>query len=108
MTDQARIKLAEAMGFIPWRRDESKWQWWEAPDNKRVVGLADLPDPFTDANDDYAVLEWFRENYGPDTREHRIAADFYLASEWGLPAYQKGDHARNISKALGIPLEDKT
>ncbi len=56
-----RIKLAEAM--------------W--PDKKWCVGYPlgfideggdkhhRAPDPFTDANDDYAVLEWARENLSP-------------------------------------------
>jgi len=58
-----RIKLAEAMG---WKVEECDREYFNEPtmSNGRYghlphmsVGML-LPDPFTDANDDYAVLEW--------------------------------------------------
>ncbi len=56
MTD--RIKLAEAMG---WQAYVSEG-FVEYDLDKRVYRQeSDLPDPYTDANDDYAVLEWMRE-----------------------------------------------
>ena len=58
-----RIKLAEVMG---WKSHGAGY--WSKPgcglplhsrDAKLLMGP---PDPFTDANDDYAVLEWMRNN----------------------------------------------
>ena len=62
-----RIRLAEAMGWY-WQGtvdqpNNPNGQWcspdigWMARGEKHE----NLPDPFTDANDDYAVLEWMRE-----------------------------------------------
>ena len=68
MIVMARIKLAEAMGWEPSHTDTSRV--WIGPDTKRgeygdYFDFDDLPDPLTDANDDYAVLEWARENLSP-------------------------------------------
>ncbi len=76
MSNETRIKLAEARG---WRRvAEGENAWWPAPyvveEIKRkypdalaidYVGIDSLPDPENDANDDYAVLKWARENLTP-------------------------------------------
>ena len=58
MTDQDRIRLAEAMG---WKRNESPWagsKQWQAPSDPRPR-WKNAPDPFTDANDAYAVHQHF-------------------------------------------------
>ena len=51
-----RIKLAEAMG---WKKHPSE-DWWQSPKQSVFKPVEYLPDPFTDANDDYAVLGWMR------------------------------------------------
>lgn len=84
-----RIKLAEAM-----RTPKETWL-----QKHGIVGPRDhIFDPFTDANDDYAVLEWMR-GLGPG------AADYGLFQKWGrqLPAlldYQIGDYARAALKVI--------
>ena len=95
-----RIKLAEAMG---WKRLGGEWDLkgdppaWEGPNT--IDGFDDLPDPFTDANDDYAVLEWVRNNWQPYAVSNYLAYDFVqLLSE---PAgYKIGDYARAALKVL--------
>ena len=86
-----RIKLAEAM----FQRPKYAIDW-----------MADF-DPFTDANDDYAVLEWMRDDSRcmefpryvgalSDVMDKRLAAS-HAAN------YQIGDYARAALKVL----EDK-
>jgi len=81
-----RIKLAEAMGSVP----SCDWSTF---------------DPFTDANDDYAVLEWMRDNSRrmgfpgyvgalSDVMEKRLAAS-HAAN------YRIGDYARAALKVIG-------
>lgn len=84
-TEDNRIKIAEAIG---WKRHESE-EWWADPDSGMFKTSEFLPDPFTDANDDYACLEWMRNS------EDRIQRTLYLA---GLPThtYQIGDYARAL------------
>ena len=95
-----RIKLAEAMG----------WEWKPYPEDTmgeltsprgQVVYCTGaqrkyhIPDPFTDANDDYAVLEWIRE-------QHFVSfAEYYLCmvSEERTD-YQIGDYARAALKVM--------
>lgn len=82
-----RIRLAEAMG-------------WKCPFNDPGNCLKHhyhseikVPDPFTDANDDYAVLEWLKtkKNYSQlgELFEHREIA-----------RYKIGDYARAALKVL--------
>ena len=61
-----RIKLAEAMGWISTSSHTSpdgvkeSYRWRDPETGTAGNTELDLPDPFTDANDDYAVLEWMR------------------------------------------------
>lgn len=84
-----RIKLAEAMGI----------------DHKRFVAHGKrMPfDPFTDADDDYAVLEWMRRSDGAATKHEKfkdalgeersdLTPSFYL--------YEIGDYARAALRVL--------
>ena len=94
-----RIKLAEAMGWV--REDDyDNSPFWVnghrmgyAPDSQWTKDL-EIPDPFTDANDDYAVLEWMRNapNSGP-----YFDALIPYGSAW---QYQIGDYARAALKVL--------
>lgn len=59
--DKDRIKLAELIGVFDfaWNRDRCPKGW----DDAQVYKLC-IFDPETDANDDYAVLEYFRDEDG--------------------------------------------
>ena len=88
------IKLAEAMNIDVWYGEVTC----------KPFGL---PDPFTDANDDYAVLEWMRgqgwikEHIGGGDNamliDHRLIGSTMFGQQWG---YQIGDYARAALKVL--------
>ena len=105
--DETRIKLAEAMGWTkakPYRDgiyglppgaragDDALW----------LEFCLNIPNPETDANDDYAVLEWMQND------ENKLAADhwgeFQNEMNFGVWEYRVGDIARAACKVLGIPL----
>lgn len=98
--DQERIRLAEAMGYETIRRGVDFWEGI-APTGDHTWRL---PDPFTDANDDYAVLEWARS----DERRMQFPAFVGALSDVmdirlqpGHSAnYQIGDYARAALKVL--------
>jgi len=101
--EQDRIRLAEAMG---WRNCEAKGfvnvdgepaqcPAGEPPPFGQPPYIAPLPDPFTDANDDYAVLEFVR--LGRDA--WRLKA-FDELSKLDACDYRVGDYARAALKAL--------
>ena len=85
-----RIKVAEAMGGPT----------WEAYiDPGKHPECIDLPDPFTDANDDYAVLEWVRNqvptnNNGIKWASHDLGWWFYKHLKDNPAEYEIGDYAR--------------
>ena len=86
-----RIKLADAMGVEYWRSE--------------VYGDAiGVPDPFTDANDDYAVLEYYRNMSKNNIDRVRFMDKlFYTNTSMGrcMSAYKIGDYARAALKVLG-------
>ena len=87
-----RIKIAEAMGyaFIPLTDS------WLTPCGKRTVKK--LPDPFTSADDDSAVLEWMR---GSDYDTHQDFAEALLIILVNAPLnYTVGDYARAALKVI--------
>ncbi len=89
-----RIKLAEAMDWIPYPMGadpNDPATSWESADNKFHANF----NPFTDANDDYAVLEWMRSPlmYGKGFVYTKIFK--FLGSE-----YQIGDYARACLRIL--------
>lgn len=113
MTDDDIIRLAEAMG---WRRIEftsafgSRW-YWAAPAQE----LHDtLPDPRTDANADYAVLEWMRKPALSDdcsdiewkrwrefvTEMHSVGTLDRPGIYSGQTIYTIGDYARAALKVI--------
>ena len=63
VTDQDRIRLAKAMGIDP-------NGGYVSADHAREYGV--IFDPLTDANDDYAVLEWAIEEYGGEKMEKAL------------------------------------
>ena len=83
-----RIKLAEAMGA---KCVDGIWHWKGSTWNELLF------DPLTDANDDYAVLEWMRA----EVRREGIS----WLNGCGLLSlaahnYQIGDYARAALKVL--------
>jgi len=59
--------------------------------------------PFTDANDDFAVLEWMRgDDDGPETPQWRVFKDFFIevTGDWNIWNYQIGDFARAALKVI--------
>ncbi len=71
MSDQDRIRLAEAMGW----ENPHKWRW-QKPDADDYRN--EPPDPFTDANDCEALIQWLNEQgYGltiePWANGHSVA-----------------------------------
>jgi len=102
-----RIKLAEAMG---WRWRETldgpkrvEMNYWQEPSG----AIHSSFDPFTDANDDYAVLEWMRDG-GPDRTVPFFAAMKVHKDAPALFAfdYKIGDYARAALKVAEKLLED--
>ena len=97
--NQDELRLAEAMG---WER--TKYDRWLSPDRKMCCDFP--PDPFTDANDDYAVLEWMREKCGvylPDVGYTREQAQEFKAFGEQLDdceLYEIGDYARAALKVV--------
>ena len=91
--DDDRIRLAEAMG---WEQTDAAGvgSVWRSPDNE----VMPLPDPFTDANDDYAVLEWAIKNLDPDAY-FRAMTDV-VGSYCYLHEYRIGYFARAALKVL--------
>ena len=93
-----RIKLAEAMGWT-----NSHQFRWDGPGDGEYRN--DPPDPFTDANDDYAVLEWFRQR----AEKYKELGKPYPESLWQMSeqmnkgtrlTYQIGDYARAAALVL--------
>lgn len=92
-----RITLAEAMGWTG--ICESLWGF--QPNHPNVTeSRRQIPDPFTNANDDYAVLEWIRaEAYTPNS----LALTFSIELRRTLYApedYKIGDYARAALKVI--------
>ena len=84
--------------------DEKSYLFGCAPADLYSNGRVDkrfkeqIPDPFTDANDDYAVLEWMRELGVMD--DSRIEYDRAWDKLPERGEYQIGDYARAALKVL--------
>ena len=106
---QARIKLATAQG---WKRipddelDASTYPYYWI-DGKGAY-QKDVPDPYTDANDDYRVLEWARNEWldimgaAPEWAVFVNAllqgVDTAMSKSW--TSYRIGDYARAALKVI--------
>ena len=97
-----RIKLAEAMGWMRWEHPNRTHLAWTHPDTDKLAALErGLPDPFTDANDDYSVLTWMRNGDMSDFSD--FCDELYVAVGRGkIWKYQIGDYAR---AALKVKME---
>ena len=89
-----RELLAHAMGYSHFRYGEGgddclQGYWCKNPDGVEV----ELPHPWIDANDDYAVLKWMRGHQ----ENGAFARELQLESMW---SYEIGDYARAALKVL--------
>ena len=98
MNDKDRIRLAEWMGWIKLdprlleqrHGGEPRWETdcWVDKAGVMFRTKEGLPNPFTDANDDYAVLGWMRANGGENVIQgYKIN-------------YRIGDYARAALKVI--------
>ena len=85
-----RIKLAEAMGWT----NSHQYRWDGPRDDGEYRN--DPPDPFTDANDDYAVLEWMRSSGNAAKFEFHLC----MALNDDPVRYAIGDYARAAISVL--------
>lgn len=105
-----RIKLAEAMGWTHIHMkyvamDGKSYPFGCVPGNVNDTHLKEqIPDPYTNANDDYSVLEWMREAYQRQawsgTEAERLC---WTRFHQGLPDirdYKIGDYARAALKVI--------
>ena len=92
-----RIKLAEARGWKCVGEYEGIRTWLD-PNESYNCGTIDLPDPFTDANDDYAVLKWCRDHQAENLTEDEWA-EFNERLEWAAD-YEIGDYSRAALKVI--------
>lgn len=96
-----RIRLAEAMGWKLITNDVSSW----VSPSGRNSGYAVLEkafDPLTDANDDYAVLEWMLDKY----RSYEIEKAFDhngFAHRW---VYSTGYYAESALTLLNGDMKE--
>ena len=93
MTEYARIKLAEAMGItveMPSTKGAAPYRVVYPNGGGQICEdpCDYLPNPFADANDDYAVLVWIRKRH-PNLKWHHHMGN-----------YQIGDYARIALEAI--------
>ena len=99
-----RIKLAEAMGWTHIHMkyvamDETSYPFGCVPGNVNDKHLKEqIPDPCTNANDDYAVLEWAIKNLDPDA--YLAALTEIVGSYAYLHEYRIGYFARAALKVI--------
>lgn len=110
MNDTDRIKIADAMGWI---FPEGPMEWACPPNHPDPPGKGNLtviPDPYTDANEDYSVLEWMRIRTrffisdGPVDRADNVKGrEEWILFRSGLhppELYNVGDYAKAALKVI--------
>lgn len=90
-----RITLAVAMGWKPRQVTGIDGDVWFNPSGEMLL----LPNPFTDANDDYAVLEWMRTNRTYWQAFKRVINEC-LGEDY--LQYEVGDYARSALKVTVV------
>lgn len=98
---EERIKLAVLMGWKNYLTGSGA-AIWEHDDHSTRLSL---PDPFTDANDDYACLEWARAEWNGQGTWAEYVAAFNLPDSEGFQAitkwhYEIGDYARALLETI--------
>lgn len=107
--EQERIALAERMGWLnikgwtesPMSGKHPYDRWYRRGEDKQYDYLPF--NPFTDANDDYAVLRWLREHHEDlwiDTYVSDAHEEAALELEAPTGDYHIGDYARVALKLL--------
>jgi len=102
-----RIKLAEAMGWTWETPGGDELPRWCRPDGSHASPITVCREkvsppafnPFTDANDDYAVLEWMRNG------DHSLFVALQL--DLTQAEYQIGDYARAALKVMSATEQEK-
>ncbi len=118
--NEAIVKLAEEIGWVHglgeypvpgwgtgktimtpgWTDPAGKfWSDYAWPENKK------LPNPFIDANADFAVLEWMR-NEGNDGRYGDFRSALAIIVDCELLGYKIGDYARAACAVLEIMISN--
>ena len=105
MNEKARIGLAEAMGWTRAMSHGKPQNGWCPPNLEYKIWLTaeELPNPFTDANDDYAVLEWMRKQKSTASDDTFLAT--FNALLGYMADYEIGDYARAACAVLNIEVE---
>ena len=109
MTDADRIRLAEAMG---WTDIAMRSKARSMPNLQgcgpchAVNGRGSIPNPFTDANDDYRVLQWIRQKaqskpgiYSGKDKHRKWLRALNMEVAY-IKDYRIGDYARAALKVL--------
>jgi len=103
MTDADRIRLAKAMGWTLVKGESPIWCWHCGDESCKKFHFCP-PDPFTSANDDYAVLEWARTNpegFGVCYKGKWMGfTTFMHMNEQEAHQYHIGDYARAALKVI--------
>ena len=128
-----RIKLAEAMGYEyvkgtssysgpEFGRMPAAPPYWKCPGKANIYGPYGSDDPpfnpFVNANDDYAVLEWMRDQPAIEHKDSYLHLPYLDVMEDSLAyEYEIGDYARAALKVIdqgksgrckkcGFPISD--
>jgi hypothetical protein len=84
------------MGWVPHNPDVYPDRWID-PNGRKFVGSSNMPDPFTSADDDYAVLEWMRAKKAEAWDEWFSFMTLIEDEPW---EYNVGDYARAALKVI--------
>lgn len=105
MTDKDRIRLAEAMfeteenSLVIGKNRELMWLT-DAEGKAIVETIRPIPNPFTDANDDYAVLEWMLGRVKTSYQYRRVAEELYQINRHSVAGYKVGNYAIAALKVI--------
>jgi len=100
-----RIRLCKAMGWGGFYVGDITGKDFGIPPNERGLSGKVVPDPFTNADDDYAVLVWLRIDSDIDSEAYAIAMLTLIEEQGGdprnsFPMYRVGNYARAALKVL--------
>lgn len=107
--EKDRIVLAEAVGWTDVRHHSNGMVSAMPPNaDPKWQHHLELPDPFTDANDDYAVLEWARKQRDIPGWWSEFIEALDEADALDTLAYQIGDYARAVLAVLRSTETEKS
>lgn len=104
-----RAKLALAMGWKTFQENNQGPWYWQEPGSKSYSSDFNFC-PFTDANDDYAVLEWVRaiEEEGLDREMFHMKFSTELCGLKSMYDYRVGDYARAALTVVNRPSPESS